>query len=144
MKCKIYSFLFFISVYIFFFLNCADKIVTECELDPELSPQEVAASLSNIQQKVFTPSCALAGCHAGTSPVSGLDLSTGKSHANLVNVQSSQEPSLKLVEPGNSLNSFLLRKLTATNTSVMPPGGQLNVALIDSVRAWIDAGAKNN
>jgi hypothetical protein len=141
-RLRAYCFLVVITSLLFF--NCADKIVTECELDPELSVGEVSATLSDIQQKVFTPSCALSGCHAGVSPVLGLDLSEGKSFTNLVNVTSSQESSLKRVEPGNSLDSYLLRKLTATNTSVMPPGGQLNITLIDSVRAWIDTGAENN
>ncbi len=138
MKVLFYSILLFcISL---FLQSCADKIVSGD--DPP--PSGMTAKLSDIQQNVFSVSCATAGCHVGQFPQGGLNLSAGASFANLVNVDSNENPSLKRVEPGNSSQSFLIRKLEGSGTSVMPPAGKLSGVLIDSIKSWIDKGALNN
>ncbi len=108
----------------------------------------VAATLESIQETVFTPTCAVSGCHtgpAGSGLPAGQDLSNvGASFASLVNVPSEQEPTLLRVDPGNADASYLVQKIegTAASGSRMPLGGApLAQASIDNIRAWIDAGA---
>jgi len=108
----------------------------------------VSATLQSIQDTVFTPSCATAGCHDG--PIGpglpgGQDLSSlANSFASLVGVASEQVPNLLRVNPGNADDSYLVQKLegTATSGNQMPLGGNpLSQATIDNIRAWINAGA---
>jgi hypothetical protein len=101
----------------------------------------IRATFSSIQEKVFTPTCALSGCHGGSQ---NPNLSSGQAYSNLVNKASSQKPSVLRVKPGESTNSYLIDKLTGDDTSVMPPSGQLSQATIDSIIVWIDNGALND
>ena len=109
----------------------------------------VQPTLASIQQNVFTPGCAVSGCHSGPSGPglpSGMDLtSAAASFANLVNVSSAQQPSLLRVEPGDASASYLVQKIegTAAVGSQMPlGGGTLDAATIEAIRAWIDSGAE--
>ncbi|MBM3262485.1 MAG: hypothetical protein FJY97_03545 [candidate division Zixibacteria bacterium] len=100
------------------------------------------ATFSAIQSQVFTPQCALSGCHAGTETP---NLSAGVAYNNIVNVASTQ--TLDYIEPGNSTTSYLYKKLTGSGIvgNAMPRGGAaLSTARLDSIRAWIDRGAANN
>ena len=76
-----------------------------------------------------------------------LDLTAGRSHANLVNVTSIQV-ALDLVEPNDAENSYLVHKLDGRAGMVgdrMPVGGPfLSQADIDVIKQWINAGAQNN
>lgn len=125
----------------FFLCSCADQIVSECE---DAAPAGLQSKLSSIQQYVFTPSCAITGCHSAVSPQSDLNLSSGSSYSSLVDVTSQEDGVMKRVAPGNSAQSWLMKKLNGDGTSLMPSAGQLAQAMIDSVAAWIDAGAVNN
>lgn len=108
-----------------------------------------AVTLTQIQNDVFTPTCAVAGCHDGggaTLPRS-MDLRAGQSHASLVNVLSEQV-AFDRVEPGDPDASYLIDKLEgnqAAGTSRMPLGGAaLDQATIDMIRQWITDGALDN
>jgi hypothetical protein len=122
-------------------ISCADQIVSNCE--EELPDPGFTATFSSIQEYVLTPNCASSGCHVGTNSPEGLDLSAGKSYANLVNV-ASQQSNLLLVDPGVSSDSWIIKKLTADGTSLMPPGSSLNTVVIDSIKKWIDEGARDD
>jgi len=107
-----------------------------------------AATLDALQASVFTPSCAVSGCHTGPSSASlpsVLDLSTADaSYANLVAIPSIQQPTLSRVAAGDPDNSYLLQKIegTAASGARMPlGGGALDQALIDDMRDWIADGA---
>ncbi|MDH3739456.1 MAG: CHRD domain-containing protein, partial [Alphaproteobacteria bacterium] len=107
-------------------------------------------TLAQIQADVFTPSCAVSGCHdgggAGGLPGS-MDLSTGNSRSNLVNVMSEQV-AFNRVTPGDPDNSYLIDKLEgnqAAGTLRMPQGGPfLDQPTIDMIRQWITEGALDN
>ena len=108
----------------------------------------VASTLRSIQDTVFTPTCAISGCHEG--PVgqglpAGQDLSSlASSYASLVGIASVQVPSLLRVNPGDANSSYLVQKLegTAASGSQMPFGGNpLSQTTIDLIRDWINAGA---
>lgn len=104
------------------------------------------ATLTSIQDNVFTPRCA--GCHGGagaTLPGSLNLTSTAASFAALVNVASVQVPSLLRVNPRNPNDSYLIRKLEGTPGIVglqMPRNSPpLEQATIDAIRLWITNGA---
>lgn len=108
----------------------------------------VSATLQSIQDNVFSPTCATAGCHdgpMGPGLPAGQDLSSlASSFASLVGVASEQVPGLQRVNPGNANDSYLIQKLegTAASGSLMPLGGNpLSQDSIDAIRAWINAGA---
>jgi hypothetical protein len=133
--------MFALSLFLCF--SCAEKIVSECDQQANIeSGNDV--TFSQIQNEILTPSCVFAGCHSGQFAAASLDLSASKSYDNLVNVASLQVPSLKLVLPENSGQSYLVRKLRGDNTSVMPPGGVLENDVIEAVVTWIDSGAPEN
>ncbi|MDO8520239.1 MAG: c-type cytochrome domain-containing protein [Deltaproteobacteria bacterium] len=104
------------------------------------------ATLSAIQDDIFTPTCAVSGCHSSVSAQEGLSLASGESFSSLVNVDSAQDSSLKLVEPGDPDNSYLIHKLEGTGSgSQMPRGGSaLSDEDMDRIRDWITNGAENN
>jgi uncharacterized protein (TIGR03118 family) len=110
-----------------------------------------AATLTQIQQAVFTPRCT--ACHDGSQPASGslpgaMDLREGNAFASLVNVASREQPSLMRVTPGDADNSYIIHKLEGApgiTGARMPFGGPfLDQATIDQVRSWIASGAQNN
>jgi hypothetical protein len=126
--------------------GCADKIISENDLLSSRPVQGIQLSkLSEIQNQIFNPSCAIAGCHGGSSPQANLNLSEGKSYLNLVGVQSVLYPPAKRVQSGNSSQSILIQILRGTVGPRMPYQGQpLSSASIDSIAAWIDKGAPND
>ena len=109
------------------------------------TPGTLTATLSSIQSVVFDASCV--SHHGPSAAEAGLDLSQGRSHANLVNVRSTQV-ALDLVEPNDAENSYLIHKLDGRAGIVgvrMPVGASfLSDADIDVIKQWINAGAQNN
>lgn len=106
------------------------------------APGEIEPTIESIQQHVFTPRCAT--CHQG-SHVSGLELENAqRSYDELVNVMSTEEPTLDRVEPGQPDSSYLIDKLEDTQTVGgrmplnQPPLSPETIAVI---RQWITEGA---
>lgn len=110
---------------------------------------DVAATLSDIQAQIFTPSCAFGGCHDGSAgpTQANLILTSGQSFAQLVNMPSEKSPMLRVV-PGDAANSFLVKKLkdpAGTEGLRMPSGSPaLSAAKIAAIEKWITDGAANN
>lgn len=108
----------------------------------------VRPTLQSIQENVFSTSCALAGCHAGSSPQQGLNLSAGRAHENLVDVRSNERPDLLRVAPGAPDSSYLIHKVEGRSSIVgeqMPLGGEpLSQEEISALRTWIERGAPEN
>ncbi len=101
-------------------------------------------NFSEIQDSVFTITCATSGCHSGASAPQGLRLDAANSFGLLVNVASMEVPALLRVEPGNPDDSYLIQKLegTAAVGGRMPLGGTpLEQSAIDVIRQWISDGA---
>ena len=80
-----------------------------------------------------------------------MNLSAGQAYANTVNVPSNELPSMDRIEPGDPNQSYLVNKIQGTQGDVggsgqrMPLGGDpLSEADINTIRAWITAGAENN
>lgn len=135
-----------------FALGCKEKAQ-----EPLVS---ATTSFELIQDRILTPTCATAGCHASELDNDfkqhGLVLSKGKSYANLLNILAWQPDAkvegLKRVKPYNANESLLYHKL---NWDVshhggkqyglsMPLGGTpLSVGQLEFVRRWIEAGASD-
>jgi hypothetical protein len=135
-----------VSSIIFYSPGCADRIVTENDLKP-VTPSNIQLSkFSELQKNIFTPTCALAGCHLGADAQANLDLSEGKSYSNLINIQSLLFPSYKRVVPGNKEQSLLYLAINYSFPQLQMPltGNKLDQYLIDSLSVWIDKGALND
>ena len=104
-------------------------------------------SFANDVQPIFTNNCALSGCHSGTTPTGGQNLSAGVAYSNIVNVKSTEMSNLYRVEPSNSDSSYLYWKITGDPriTGVnMPKVGSISSQQIQTIKDWIDQGALNN
>ena len=102
-----------------------------------------------IQDYIFDKSCANSACHAAPANAGNLNLTYELSYQDLVG-RVPQNPAavaagMKLVDPGNPENSFLLTKLmdpTPEQGARMPfNAGILHAGKIDAIRTWITAGA---
>ncbi len=131
------------------FLGCAASDGTGVEPPPP-PPAPGAISLTSHVQPIFTRTCAFSECHAGASPQEGMDLSVGRSYGSIADVPSKQVPRLSRLAPGLPDSSYIVLKLEGNAGAVgglgtrMPLGGHLTQPQIDTVRAWIAAGAPNN
>ncbi len=99
-------------------------------------------------QAIFDNHCAKSGCHIDPSPKQGQNLSENFAYLHIVNVASAQQPSLKRIAPGDTTNSYLIRKIQGTpgiTPQRMPrdgaTAGYLTTAQIDSIRSWVFNGA---
>lgn len=109
------------------------------------------ATLSSIQENIFTPTCATSGCHASTAASGELSLAEGESFGELVSIASSQATDLNRVQPSDPDSSYLLNKLLGTQADVggsgsdMPKGGSaLSDDEISAIQEWIEDGALDN
>lgn len=103
-------------------------------------------TLANVQAEVFTASCAFSTCHAAPG-ASDLVLDDGESWAELVTVESVDNPGQILVVPGDAQASYLVAKLQGAAGIVgedMPPGAPVDAVKIQLVTDWIDAGAADD
>jgi len=102
----------------------------------------IKATLTSIQENVFTPICAT--CHGGANPAAGQDLSSLESSiANLINIDSSNAL-FKRVLPGSAAESYLYLKIAGdSRAGARMPLGQpaLDEASIAAIKKWIDDGA---
>lgn len=97
-------------------------------------------------QNIFTDHCAVSGCHAGSSPRAGQNLSEAYAYDAIVDVTSSEQPSLKRVLPFDPDNSYLVQKIEGAggiSGDRMPQDGPpyLTGAQVDTIRTWIANGA---
>jgi hypothetical protein len=117
--------------------------------DSDLTGTEETSFGADVQP-ILATSCALGGCHSGPELQTGLDLTAGQAYNQLVDRPSFQVAGMLRVEPGNTDNSYLIRKMEGTFEAVggtgdlMPPGFGLSETDIGVVKAWISDGALEN
>ena len=104
---------------------------------------------TQIQQQIFNPACIACHTDEGRTPSSNLNLKTGVSIANLINVASVGKAGATRVVPGNPSGSYLIQKLEGAPDIVglrMPRNGPpfLTTEQIALIRQWIQNGAPNN
>jgi hypothetical protein len=93
----------------------------------------LTADFDSIQANIFTPICA--GCHSGANPPANLSLDAAHSYNDLVNVPSTEEPTLDRVKPGDPTDSFLVIHL-------QKDGDGAPASDIPFVIQWITDGAQ--
>jgi len=111
----------------------------------ELSVAGQTLTLDELQSLVFLPSCS--GCHTGggdTLPSSMNFSSAADTYVSTIGFTSTEDPRLSIIEPGQSTNSYLIRKLEGTQSvgQQMPlQGDPLPGWMVDAIKRWIDDGA---
>ena len=116
---------------------CTEKVVppnAPGPPPPSVTPDSV--------QVIFDGSCAFSGCHGGSAPAAGLDLSAAHSYRMLVDVPSQACASLLQVKPFKPDSSCVIKRLTGEVPPQMPIGGSLSAAQVNVIRNWIAEGAK--
>jgi mono/diheme cytochrome c family protein len=106
---------------------------------------ETPVSYAKDIEPIFVKECGK--CHGGDNPKKGLDLSDGKGYAQLVGVDSVEEPKMARVKAGDPAGSYLWLKLTHTASKGrgMPRtlfgAKKLPQSDLDLVQKWITQGA---
>lgn len=123
-------------------------LISACEHVGPLDPNAVQPTLTSIQENVFSVNCALSGCHAGTAPQQGMNLSEGNARSNIVGVRSNERPDLFRIEAGNPDQSYLIKKVEGASDILgarMPLGrAPLTAVQIAVLRQWVEDGALDN
>lgn len=120
--------------------NSADATVTVTINAP-------VVEFANDVQPIFNNNCALSGCHAGSSPAQGMNLSEGNAYDATVNVAANESQTLDRIEPGSPDESYLYLKINPNPPSGarMPLGSDpLTPEQIAFVNFWIEQGAEDN
>lgn len=121
----------------------AIMIIAGCVHDPFIDPEDPAYQPidgcttsgevcfeSNVLP-IFVSMCAKSGCHNASAHKEGYILTD---YANIVN---------KGVKPGNANDSEIYEVLFEDGEDRMPPDATLTQAQKDSIKVWINQGAKN-
>lgn len=112
---------------------------------PDTGVPDPDATFARVQQEILRPSCAVAGCHTGAAPASGLDLSAGHAYASLVRAPAVESPSLARIAPGDPERSYLVKKVRGDGDisgGRMPLGGPyLSPTEIRLLTDWVRRGA---
>ena len=97
-------------------------------------------TLEGLRETIFTPSCALAGCHASTNPAGGLDLAAADLEAQLIGQPSGTCDGWVRVVPQSPDESLLYNKLAGPPAcgALMPTPAGLPTVQTDCVRTWIE------
>lgn len=118
----------------------------ELPTEPGGTPDS-SATFTRVQNEIFTPTCAVVGCHDAIGQQQGQILTAGQSYSKIVGVQSTEMPSLNRVAPGDPANSYLYRKVTGSGIvgERMPLGSApLSDQQLSLLRDWIRRGAPND
>ena len=114
------------------------------------TPKYDNSTYHEIQDYIFDKSCVNTACHGAPANAGGLNLAYENSYHSLVGQTprnpTAAEANMKLVDPGNPENSFILTKLmgpTAPELGARMPfaAGPLHDGKIEAIRTWIVAGA---
>jgi len=128
---------------------------------PSFDPQNPQVSFSKDVMPIFTQSCAFTSCHgSSTGSANGVFLGgtdPTRVYQAIVDVRSSELPTMSYVKAGEPRESFLLRKMDGSQCALssectgndcgqsMPRNDEtLPIEKRDVVRRWIAQGAKND
>jgi hypothetical protein len=107
---------------------------------PDVIFPATKVSYSQHVDVLFAEACAVAGCHAGSSPAKDLNLE----RPSYINLMSFNTPIL--VHPKDTVNSPLLMYLDGRLAPIMPPTNRprLTANQIRGMKQWVLEGALNN
>ena len=101
--------------------------------DPQALQKQVLA--------IFAANCTRAGCHSGTYPQMGMNLTSEYALASIVNQPSTEKPDLMRVQPGHPESSYLVQKILGSEGIVgsrMPFGREpLSQEEIATIVEWV-------
>ncbi len=105
-----------------------------------------AQDVAEIQEQVasiFARSCALVGCHVGSTPQMGMSLDEESFAGHTVDEASRERPDLKLIHPGRPDSSYLVKKVRGDEDIVGAPmpftGDRLSEQEISTIENWVEA-----
>lgn len=129
--------------------TCDGAVVNKLkQTQARTAPPSGPVSFSQTVRPLLERSCAAtAGCHLGSAPADGLDLTASKSYDAIVNVPSIRRPSALLVKPGDPKASYCLEKVVGSPGIIgakMPLTGSLTPGQVKALTDWISQGALNN
>jgi len=104
-------------------------------------------TFTQVQNDIFTNSCAFSSCHSDGGGAQGLTLAEGSAYDAIVGVPSTLSMTLNLIEPGDHENSFLWQKCADVEGIVgepMPQDSPIDADRLAALAAWIDNGALND
>lgn len=111
-------------------------------ITPGTQPIPLSADFVSIQANIFTPNCALSGCHTATSAAGGLRLDEANSFVDIFEQASTEAPASILIIPGDADNSYLVQKIEGTAGTRMPKDlPALSTEKIQAIRDWVTNGA---
>ena len=96
------------------------------------APPPLMATFDSIQSNIFTPLCS--SCHSGANPAANLDLDAAHSYNDLINVPSTEQPTIVRVKPGDPTDSFLVQH-------IQKEGDGASATDLSFIEQWITAGA---
>lgn len=113
---------------------------------PAATEPDVAPTLTDIQAKILTPTCATSECHDGTAKDNTLNLSAGKTFAQTINIGAENVDNGIIVKPGEPDNSLLFTLLSGPKgkANKMPKSGNVSEKQKEAIRLWIANGALEN
>ncbi len=105
-----------------------------------------AQNLEELQEQVasiFSQSCALVGCHAGSDAQMGMSLERESFVGHTVDEPSMERPDLRIIAPGNPDSSYLVMKVKGHEDIVGAPmpftGERLSELEVETIEKWIEA-----
>jgi hypothetical protein len=119
-----------------------NRVDEDCDGTVAVSP---SSSFATDVLPILRANCQ--SCHSGGRPSGSLDLADAVAYDNLVNVRSGQLSSMDRIEPGDTANSYLVRKINNTHTAAggsgnrMPSSRALSSSNIATIEGWVNDGA---
>ena len=130
---------------------CDEKLSTLAGPTPDLEPTfaSIQANIFELTDSAGRNACVNCHTNVGRTPAGGLNLLHDVAFDQLVNVASTQIPSLKRVNPGSPETSYLVHKIDGragiTGTR-MPRNGPpyMSDGQVLILKRWIELGAPRN
>jgi hypothetical protein len=97
----------------------------------------VQPTFESLRDNLFDTTCAVSGCHSGSSPQAGMNLESAVAYENLLN------PSRNRVVPGDSASSLIYLYVESEFMPLDVPTGFecQRQQVVAAIKAWIDNGA---
>lgn len=110
-----------------------------CLADQDRTRGEVTPDWDFIQSTIFESSCAVSGCHTGSTPAGGLSLDANQ-YSTVVDNATNSASGLQYVNSGFPSQSYLYLAITnQANGDDM--SGFVSQGDVDLIKQWIEAGA---
>jgi hypothetical protein len=126
--------------------SCGDSTGAVMVLPPPSTTIQADPPFQAVVQEIFERrGCAISDCH-GTRREGDLDLRSGSSYDNLINLVSAGENVIRVI-PGNAGGSYLVIKLEDRQSEGDPmpfDSPVLDPVDLAHIRNWINQGAKRN